>query len=197
MAIPGLLLTCGIVLVILVEILARQHSFTFKKPLLVTISGVVLCAIVIGYLVSLTSFHRMVKNFARKGMISQDFIHTYDKPLPFNNERGITILSGEVVATTSDSFSLQGFDDTITIIYASSSDQSAYFPHVDDDIVVFGKVDDAGRFQVTGIRLSPHGPFEERLIPDHERWGSRHPVMENMQGGPRNQSLNQNEINPN
>lgn len=159
-AIPGLLVTLGIVLVILVELLARHYSFSFKKPLLVTISVIVLGATLIGYAVSLTSFHEVVRDYARKGHMGGGMMHAYDRPLPFKKEKGMTVVRGVVIATTSTTFSVQAYDEEVTMVFASSTDDKFVFPMIGDDILVFGKVND-GKFEVIGVRARPS--FERHL----------------------------------
>ncbi len=170
-AIPGLLLALGIVLVILVELLARHYSFSFKKPFFVTISAIVLGATLIGYAVSLTSFHEVVRDYARKGHMGGGMMHAYDRPLPFKKEKGMTVVRGVVIATTSTTFSVQAFDEEVTMLFASTTDDQFIFPMIGDDILVFGKVSD-GKFEVLGVRARPS--FERHLRGNDKRIDSTH-----------------------
>jgi hypothetical protein len=167
-AIPGLLLFLGIALVIIVEILSRHYAFTFKKPLLVTVGGIVVCAVGVGYVVSLTSFHEMVRDATRNSTLGGSMRHMYDRPLAFKGEKGLTVIRGTVVATTTESFSVESFDEDVTLIFASSTSIRVAIPRVGDDVLVFGKVND-GVFELVGMRPVPS--FERHLPHDDKRKG--------------------------
>ena len=61
-AIPVLLLLVTIVLLIIIELISQQYSFSFRRPLMVTLLVVTSLAVLVSFAVSQTSMHEYVRD---------------------------------------------------------------------------------------------------------------------------------------
>ena len=154
-SIPLILFTLTIVLVVLVEMLVRHYSFSFRKPMLTTLLTLTGASLVCSFLLTLTPVHKEIRNYARDHNIGFIY-HEYDRPLPLNELETMTVIRGIVVATSSDGIMLALSDDSIQAVYASSTLHHFRIPTKGEDVVVFGRL--TGQiFEAVAIRTT--GPF--------------------------------------
>lgn len=66
-SLPWLLVLLGIILVILLEVLARRFSLAYRRPLLYHLIFIILITVVSSLLISHTSLHRNFNNLADRG----------------------------------------------------------------------------------------------------------------------------------
>lgn len=168
-SIPLLLFGSAIVLVVLVEILARTYAFSFKKPIFITVLIVLTSATVISFLIALTPIHKEINNYAREhniGFVSR----VYERPRPIiPHENKLTVLRGTVLATTSETLTLKLFDKSEYVIYSTHMVVPLSLLSVNDDVVVAGTFLE-GRFEVLHFRSVSEPPFrndsrDRRLFP--------------------------------
>lgn len=157
-AIPLLLLVLMVALIVVVEILVRNYSFSFRKPVLTTLFTLTILAIILSYLVTLTPVHKEIRAYARDNHM--DFVyHGYDRPLPLKPMKGMTVIRGIVMATTSDSVTLKISDDSFIIVYASTTMMKKIeLPDKYEEVVIFGRVI-GDRFEAVDIKNIEDLPF--------------------------------------
>jgi hypothetical protein len=154
-SIPILLGITAIILVFITEILARQYSFAFKKPLLLTLLVITGTSLLVGFLVSLTPMHHTLRNYARTHHMSM-MEHMYDRPAPFREMKGMTVIRGTVIATSTKEVRIRLFDDTEVIVYATTSQEFISLPQYGDEVVIFGN-NVEGSFIAVKIKVLPTG----------------------------------------
>jgi hypothetical protein len=159
-AIPILLFGVTLVLLCVVEVLTRKYSFSFKKPLSMTLLLITLLALLCSFFVSQTSLHESVRDYARGHHM--DFVsHAYDRPFPFERSEGVSVLRGIIVATSSSSLVLEMFGGELRTVYSATTGVPFSLPDVGVDVVVFGSiVDDV--FELHSVRLAPRIPFGKK-----------------------------------
>jgi hypothetical protein len=161
-AIPLLLLFATIVLLVLIEIISRQYTIAFKRPLVVTLLSITSFAAVVSYIISQTGIHEYIHSYAKLHRLDM-MSRAYDRPIPFKPRGDMTVIRGEVVATTSTSTSVRLFDGVVLIAYASTSFNNTFVqPEVGRDIVLFGTFL-GDRFEIIDIREAPQMPFGGRV----------------------------------
>lgn len=160
-AIPILLLLCTIFLLVLIEIISRYSSFSWRRPLGVTFLVLTSGATVISYVISQTNMHDYVRSYAKShhfDMMSQ----AYERPLPFRQAEGMTVVRGEVIATSSTTATLLLFDGVKLVIRATSSSATTFVPpKVDDDVIVMGTIV-GDHFDVDAIQIARERSFGGR-----------------------------------
>jgi hypothetical protein len=175
-AIPLLLFGITMVLLGVVEVLTRKYSFSFKRPLSITVLSITLLASLCSFFVSQTSLHDSVYDYARGHHI--DFVsRAYDRPFPFNGGEGVSVLRGIVMATSSSSFVLEMFGGETKTVHATTTYALPPLPEVGTDVVVVGSiVNDV--FELHSFREAPRMPFEQK----HKRW-QRHDFRNEIENG--------------
>lgn len=157
--VPIVLLIVAVVLLILLEVLSRYYSFSFTLPLSVTL--LILMGVVSGssYLVSQTQVHDYARDYADRNHLKM-IVQAYDRPVPFKKINGLDVLRGEVVATSTDSVTIEMLNGTVIVAYATSSDTVPNLvpPLLDTDIVILGNFIQ-GRFVITDIHSAGDMPF--------------------------------------
>jgi hypothetical protein len=161
-AIPFLLLLFTILLFIMIEIISRKYTFAFKQPLVVTLLCITLCAAVVSFFISETPMHEYIHDYAKSHRIDM-MARAYDRPLPFKQKEDMTVIRGEVVATTSTSTSVMLFDGVILTAYASTSLVDRFIqPEIGKDIVLFGTFL-GDTFEILDIREASQMPFGGKM----------------------------------
>jgi len=181
-AIPLLLLTCTVLLLVLIEVISRFSSFSFRKPLAVTFLGVTLLAFLISFAINETPMHEYVRAYAkdhRMDMISR----TYDRPVPFRSTNGIDVLRGEVVAVSTGEVSLTLFNGETITAYATTSKRMLTLPKIGEDVVIFGAFS-GDRFFIADIRKA-----SSRYFGKHGHGGGISTIQKESHGKEKNEIM--------
>lgn len=157
--VPVILICSGIILAFITEVLSRKYTFSFRKPLLISLLVITLPALCIGFLLSISPFHSMMRGYMRNHHSGLRTI--YERPSFNEHVDGRIVLRGDVLATTTSSITLSLFNDAIRTVYATTTGDPLPSFSLGDDIVIFG-IENNGRIDVMKVRKSPHMPFEER-----------------------------------
>jgi hypothetical protein len=167
-AIPLVLLACTVVLLIVVEVMSRYYSFSFRRPLVVTLLATTSGVALISFIVSETPAHEYIREYAEDhNMVSVS--HMYDRPMPFRRNGMNDVLRGEVVAQDATTTTLKLFNGMTVKMYASSTlEKVIKVPKVGDDVVVFGSIV-GDTFEMVDMRPAPHTLFGS---PMHIRGGN-------------------------
>lgn len=181
-AIPLVLLVCTIALLILIEVISRHYSFSFRRPLAVTLLFSTSCATIISFIVSETPMHEYIRDYMEDHNIKV-VSRIYERPMPFRGNGMQDVLRGEVVEVYATGTKIRLFNGMLVTVYASTTlEKKLLMPEVGDDIVAFGKVYN-GTFELVGIRPAPRTPFggemhpRERNDPSHQDLWQREPLM--------------------
>jgi hypothetical protein len=174
-AIPLVLLACTVLLLIVVEVISRYYSFSFRRPLVVTLLAITTGVALISFVISETPVHEYIREYAEDHHIDS-VSRMYDRPTPFRGKGMTDVLRGEVLALSATSTTLKLFNGMIVEVYASTTVSKILFvPKVGDDVVVFGSIV-GDSFEMVDMRSPPHTFFGG---PMHVRGGSH---MMNIQG---------------
>ena len=185
-AIPIVLLLCAVLLLVLIEIISRYYTFSFRRPLAVTLLSITSLAVVVSYIVSETSAHDYLRSYAREHQM-HIIERMYERPIPFKSDNGIDIVRGGVIASTPTSTTLELFDGDTVVAYSTTTDDGGkvFIPHIGDDVMVFGTFS-GGQFIVVELRPVPKTPFGGRMHHDSHmmnREGIHQNYIRNSQGG--------------
>lgn len=156
--IPVVLLVVTILLLAIIELISRSYSFSFRRPLGVTLLAVTSLAILVSFGISMTNVHEYVRDYARDhrlGFVSQ----AYDRPVPLKQRNGITAIRGMVIATTSSSVSLKLFDGNTFVGFSSTTSIFSSSLMLGADVVMFGTFM-GDNFTIQEIREAPRQPFK-------------------------------------
>lgn len=162
-AVPLLLLLCTVVLLIVIELISRKYAFSFRRPLAITLLSITTLAVVISFLLSMTSVHEYVRDYAKEHDISL-VSNAYKRPLPIMyGSKDMTVVRGSVIDSSTDFVVVELFDGTKVKAYASTTAGISQLPLVGSDILLFGNF--VGEdFEIIGIKNAPREPFGRRKM---------------------------------
>jgi len=152
--IPWILVLLALLFVIVLEVLVRKYSFTYRKPLLYSVLALVALVLLGSFLFSLAPFHRQIFDFSRR--------HRGEGP-PFVGEFyrgfGLThfddIHRGTVTDVGQNSFILQDLrDQTSTVLVSSTTELPPEgMPKKGNLVVVLGSEQKEGVIEAIGVHL--------------------------------------------
>lgn len=151
MSLPILFGILAVVLLFVTEALARKHEFAFKKPIAITLLSITTLSVFVGFFLSRSPLHFMLRDYMREhhaGMVG----NMYDRPLPFANIKGMTVLKGIILATTSETLEVQLFDDTIILVTATGTFPLPTFLEVGKGVALFGTMNATNTFEAVQVR---------------------------------------------
>lgn len=150
-SVPWLIVLVAIIFLVILEILVRRYAFAYRKPLLITILGVLAVVLAGGFVLAQTSFHRALFDSAREEHLpfGGGFYLQYGTPHRNNVAIGaITQINDDTGYTIEDrreqSIYVELTDDT------DLPDGRNF--RVGDSIVVFGNLSQENVIQAIGIR---------------------------------------------
>ncbi len=110
-ALPYALLLLIILFVLILELLVRRYTFVYRKPLLVSVGGIIALIIVGGFAIAQTPFHRAMASFAHDNRLPPPFNALYGPSMRI--ARPPDVYRGVIVATTSQGFTLSDPDGDV------------------------------------------------------------------------------------
>lgn len=148
-SLPWMLIAVSLVFIFILEMLVRRYAFAYRRPLLYSVLGIVLLAVLGGLVVDRAHFHMNVSRFVedRKIPFAGDFYRELGSP------RFREVHPGQIVGIASTSFVIQNpRDETLTVFISSSTRFPLGMDFAEGDtVVVFGSRED-GTVQALGIR---------------------------------------------
>jgi hypothetical protein len=150
-SVPIFLFAVAVIMLFVTEMLARQHAFAFKKPILVTLLSITALSVVVGFFVAKTPLHFMIRDYARMHHISM-MQGVYERPLPFAPVDGMTVIKGIVLATTSDTIQVRLFDNRIVLVRATGTFPLPLFVEEGVGIAIFGVTNDGEIFEAFKVK---------------------------------------------
>lgn len=176
-AIPLLLLLCTIGLLIVIEIVSRYHSFSFRQPLSVTLLLITSIVTIISFFISESGIHDYVHEYAKKHRISM-MEKMYARPKPFRPiDKRMDVLRGEVIQVASSSVSIKLFDGTIVVAYATTSNEGNIFSSLEGKEVMVLGVFNGEKFEIVKMKNNKKPPFRKdgrRDMPMYQAEGLPH-----------------------
>lgn len=167
-SLPKLIISAVIIFVILLEILVRHYSFTYRKPLLYSVLGIVVLVFLGGYIFHKTGVH------SRLFMIAEDMRMPFVRPLyrGYINGGPPEVHPGVIVSITDTLILLRdrsGREFEVMITPETRLPFGFDFEE-GDEIMVFGE-SSTGTVRALGIRRID---FDKR---PHRRLDAREPMM--------------------
>jgi len=157
---PIVLFVCAVLLLFVIEVLSRKYSFSFRRPLIVTLFIVTSTAVLVGFAVSESGAHEYMKMYAREHRIAP-MLRMYDRPVRFGPPHQISVIRGEVISLSATSATVLLFDEkVITVAYPRSSQSTSSFV-VGGDVLVFGVLEN-NLFIMKSMRHAPEPSFHKR-----------------------------------
>jgi len=146
---PWLLLLFLIVFMVLLEILIKRYSISYRSPLIYTILGIVLIVVIGGFCVQMTDFHLNLSRFAQDNRLplAEPFYRHYGR------QRFDNVYQGIVVTTTAYGFILMDIDGhELNIILPNQSTTTINSEYSKgNNVVIFGDRD-RDDIQAIGVR---------------------------------------------
>lgn len=161
-AMPPMLLLITAAFVIVLEMLMRRYAFTYRRPLVYSVAGVILLIVGGGYLLDRTRMHDYLFQHARGNTlpVGGSFYRSYGREGLHDVHRGI------IMEVQDDGFQLMNdADERLNIRIVETTRFPSGVDVVDgDDVVVFGLREDH-TVTALGIRKANdlmHGPNAKR-----------------------------------
>ncbi len=156
---PWLPILGGIILILILEILAKRFSFVWRRPLFYSLLAIILIAIIGGFIVERTSLHANLLLQARQQELpfAGPVYREFGMPRFQNVHRGI------VEEVIENGFKIRTFDDQLLTVFLSQETQFPFGKEIEkgDTVVVMGARDD-DTVQAFGVReiSDQFNPFE-------------------------------------
>jgi uncharacterized BrkB/YihY/UPF0761 family membrane protein len=154
-AIPLLLLFTTVFLLVVIEIISRSYTFTFRKPLGITLLVITSCTVIVSYAVSQTPIHEILRNYARDHNIDM-MKRAYDRPRPFARGGDMAVLRGVVTEISTSTILIRTFDGAIRTVYGSTTNPMFNKFEIGADVVAFGRMHEDD-FQIDRIKVLQKG----------------------------------------
>lgn len=149
LSLPWVLVAVSIIFVILLELLVRRYAFAYRRPLLFTVLGIVMLAVIGGVVVESSHFHEGLEFFARQHRVplADSLYRQYGQTRPSN------IAAGVITEKTAEGFRIKNRREEIINVVISP--QTRFPLGTDftegDTVVVLGERGEGG-IQASGIR---------------------------------------------
>ena len=166
---PWFLIFLSLVLILILEILAKRFSFVWRRPMLYSLLIIIFVVLIGGFIIGKTTFHPRLFFQAREGKL----------PLmaPIYREFGMPrfkdVHRGVVEKLTENGFLLRKADNELLTIILSFNTQFPFGKEIKegDSVVVMGKRDDSTILAI-GVRKinDQFRIFERHLFPPPMRW---------------------------
>lgn len=158
-AIPLLLLFTTIFLLVVIEMISRSYTFSFRRPLGITLLVITSCTVIASYAVSRTPIHELIRNYAHDHNIDM-MKRAYDRPRPIMRGDNMVVLRGIVSEIGTSTISITTFDGMLrTVAYSISNPKFAPF-EVGAEVVVMGRMIDEV-FEINRVKILENGaPME-------------------------------------
>lgn len=151
-SVPWLLVFFTVVFIVVIEVLVRRYRFVYRKPLLLSVVGIIVVILAGGVAIANTSFHRRMAFYAQHQELPPPLGLPYGGF--FRMPPPPDVYHGVILATTSRGFIIddQNGAGTTTVIISSKT----HLPDGEDfsvgsDVVVIGDAVATGTVQAFGI----------------------------------------------
>lgn len=165
---PLILFLTAMLFVIVVELIARRYTFFARRPLFVTLGGVTLSVLVVGFIVSDTPLHEYVREYAKTHRIEL-MSRMYDRPLRRGEMKDMIVIRGELQEKTRTTARVLQFNEEVVEVSATSTQavQDLRVLENGDDVAVFGVVQKNNTIDI--VRITKAGSMTPFGKPPHYR----------------------------
>jgi hypothetical protein len=168
-ALPWFLMFITLVFVFVLEVLVRRYAFAYRKPLLYSVSGIMLLVVFGGMFLTFMGFHQGFAHYAKERRVPMAgaFYKSFEHSLHDN------VFPGTIILLTDDGFHMRDREEAELDIIITSDTR---FPYgVDfvagDTVVVFGERRGTSTIEAIGVRR-----MDESLRPPMHRRGWSHRI---------------------
>jgi hypothetical protein len=151
-AIPTLLLIFTVLLLILIEVISRSYTLSFRRPLGITLLAITSVTVVISFLISKTDMHETIRDYAKSHRFDM-MSKAYDRPRDFRREDGVTVVRGLVIQTSTTSATVKLFNGDVFLVEGTTTGKGFNKPEVGSDVIVFGTFN-GEKFEVKNMRVA-------------------------------------------
>ena len=153
LSIPLLLLVLSVIFLVALEMLARHFAFAYRRPLLISLLGIVIVSLLGGYALARSPLHMSLRDTARQGNWPV-MMGVYRN---FTDAHSTHVHRGTVASSSDEGFMLMQFDGTKFSVTVSN-DNGAVVESPEDgaQVIVIGEEENGG-IEALGIRPLIHG----------------------------------------
>jgi len=161
---PWFLILAGLILILILEILAKRFSFVWRRPIIYSLLAIILIALIGGFIIERTPFHRGLFFQARQGKLpfAGPVYREFGMPRFHDVQRGV------VEEVIENGFKIRTFDDQLLTVVLAEETQFPFGKEIEkgDTVVVMGERED-DTVRAFGIRKidDQFRDFERRLPP--------------------------------
>jgi hypothetical protein len=146
---PWFLILAGLILILILEILAKRFSFVWKRPVVYSLLAIVLIVAIGGFIVEKTPLHPtlLLKARQQKLPFAGPMYRGFGMPMLHDVQRGV------VEETLENGFKIRTFDDRLLTVILKEETQFPFGKEIEkgDTIVVMGRRED-DTIRAFGIR---------------------------------------------
>ena len=150
---PWLLIASVGALVVVLQLLVKKYSFSFRQPLLYSLIGIVFLVLLSSYVLERTQFHHRLQGFAtERGLPVFDSLYRgIDEKRPEN------IIFGSITEIKDDGFMLEtDTDESLKVFISKETRQRPNTMYgISDTVLVFGDRTGASSVAALGVRPAP------------------------------------------
>lgn len=166
---PWFLIFISLVLIVVLEILAKRFAFIWRRPIFYSLSAIILITLIGGFLIDRTPFHSGLFLQARQGKLPLAGPVYRDFGMPRFRE----VQRGVVEEVIEKGFRIRTFDDQLLTVVLTRETRFPFGKEIKqgDSVVVMGKRED-DTVRAFGIRKidDQFRPFEHRLPRPPMKW---------------------------
>jgi len=161
---PWFLILAGLILILILEILAKRFSFVWRRPIIYSLLAIILIALIGGFIIERTPFHLGLFFQAREGKLpfAGPIYRDFGMPRFHDVQRGV------VEEVIENGFKIRTFDDQLLTVVLAGETQFPFGKEIEkgDTVVVMGERED-DTVRAFGIREvdDQFRVFERRLHP--------------------------------
>jgi hypothetical protein len=152
-SVPWLLILFSFIFIAILEVLVQRYSFVYRKPLLLSVSFILLTVLIGGFVIADTSFHRQMQFNAMHHELLGALALAYGTP--FRMPPPSDVYHGTILATTTNGFIIDdenGAGTTTIILTAKTHLPNGIDFDVGSAVVVEGDMIATGTVQAFGVR---------------------------------------------
>ena len=149
---PWLLIALAGALIGVLQVLVKKHSFSFKRPLLYSLTGIVLLVLFSSYVLERTQFHPRLQ-----GLAAERSVPLFGSLYQGIDERLENITVGTIIEVTENGFILNSeANERLKIFVSAQTKQRANGTYlVSRTVLVFGNRTGTSSVDAFGIRPAP------------------------------------------
>jgi hypothetical protein len=137
---PWFLILAGLILILILEILAKRFSFVWRRPIIYSLLAIILIAVIGGFIIERTPFHPGLFSKARQGKLpfAGSAYREFGMPRFHDVQRGV------VEEVIENGFKIRTFDDQLLTVVLAEETQFPFGKEIEegDTIVVMGERED-------------------------------------------------------